>query len=65
MQITCNLHKQMDGQTDGRYQVHYLPRFADDKNWFLFIFPCQLLSMAFKSLANHTLDKVALVTNNC
>ncbi len=24
--------KQTDGQTDGRYQVHYLPRFAVDKN---------------------------------
>ncbi len=23
---------QTDGRTDGRYQVHYLPRFAVDKN---------------------------------
>ncbi len=23
---------QTDGRTDGHYQVHYLPRFADDKN---------------------------------
>ncbi len=26
-------HKQTNGQTDGRYQVHYLPRFAVDKKW--------------------------------
>ncbi len=26
------MRMETDGQTDGRYQVHYLPRFAVDKN---------------------------------
>ncbi len=28
-------NKQTDWQTDGRYQVHYLPRFAVDKYWII------------------------------
>ncbi len=29
--IMCPEYTQTDGRTDGRYQVHYLPRFAVDK----------------------------------
>ncbi len=27
-----HIHKRTDGRTDGRYQLHYLPRFAVDNN---------------------------------
>ncbi len=46
--------KQRDGQTDGHYQVHYLPRFAVDKNM-----DCPLLCALRKGLLLH--DKTQVI----